>query len=264
MQGQRKYLLKRSPPDHRDFVCALPTFAHVENFPPVFDLRTPPADSGIPEMPPVLQQLSIGACCPNATSNSLRHLLMKEKLPVWQPSRLYLYYNTRVNIEHSPPGEDTGVCIRDMFKALSKYHACDETIWPYDVEWFSESPPLEAYKNANLHKKIQYHSVPLNLNAIKHELVQGNPIIIGIQIYESFETEEVMRTGIVPIPNVEKEQLFGGHCVVICGYDDHTRRFTIQNSWGSEVGQEGYFFLPYEYILNPNLSSDFWVLTYFE
>ena len=263
MQGQRKYLLKRSPPDHRDFVCAHPTFAHIENFPPVFDLRTPPADSGIPEMPAVLSQGILGSCGTQATSNSLRHLLMKEKLPVWQPSRLFIYYNTRVNIEGSPPGEDTGVCIRDVCKALSKYHACDETIWPYDIERFSEEPPPEAYKNANLHKKIQYHSVPLNINAIKHAVFQGNPVIIGIQLYESFETVEVAKTGIVPMPIVEKEQLLGGHAMNLVGFNDITRRFIVSNSWG-DWGDNGYCYIPYDYIIDPSLGNDYWTITFFE
>ena len=38
----RKYLLKRSPPDHRDFLMAHPTASAVESLPPVFDLRNPP------------------------------------------------------------------------------------------------------------------------------------------------------------------------------------------------------------------------------
>jgi C1A family cysteine protease len=258
----RKYLLKRSLPDHRDFLMAHPTASAVEALPPVFDLRNPPPP--IPQMPPVLDQKSLGSCALNATSNTLRHLLEKEKLPVWQPSRLYMYYNTRVNIENSPAGEDTGVCIRDVCKALSKYHACSEDTWPYDIEKFSEEPPKSAYNEANLHKKIQYRAVPLNVDAIKHAVFQGTTVIIGIQLYESFESEEVAKTGIVPMPKTETETLLGGHAMTLCGWNDETKMFIIQNSWGPDKwGEKGYCYIPYDYIVDPKLGGDYWTLTFF-
>jgi C1A family cysteine protease len=216
------------------------------------------------EMPPVLDQKNCGSCASNATSNALRHLLKKEKLPEFQPSRLYLYWNTRVNIEHSPPKEDTGVCIRDVCKAIQKYHACDENIWPYDTSKFSIPPPLNAYRNANLHKEIKYAYVPQDLNIIKKTIASGYPIVIGIQIYDSFETEEVIKTGIVPMPNVENETCLGGHAILLTSYNDLTKTFIIQNSWGESVGEKGYFHVPYDYVLNPALACDFWVFQFFD
>jgi hypothetical protein len=192
----------------------------------------------------------------------MRHLLKKESKPEFQPSRLYLYWNTRVNIEKSPPGEDTGVCIRDICKSLSKYHACDEKIWPYIIEKFSEAPPLEAYKNANTHGKITYASVPQNLQKLKQVLANKLPIIIGIQVFESFESEEVAKSGVVPMPG-SKEKCLGGHAVLMVGYDDSKKSFIVMNSWGSDWGQKGFFELPYDYVSSPDLASDFWVLSYF-
>ncbi|MGI8571877.1 MAG: peptidase, partial [Solirubrobacteraceae bacterium] len=32
------------------------------------------------------------------------------------------------------------------------------------------------------------------------------------------------------------------------------------NSWGEGWGQAGYFTMPYAYLLNPSLSSDFWTI----
>jgi len=260
--SQRKYLLKRSPPDHRDFKLKNPSVEEVEKLPEVFDLRD---DADIsPSFPHSLDQQRLGACLFNAGSNALKYLLEKEKVSVFQPSRLYLYWNTRVNVEHGPANEDTGACVRDLCKGLSKYHACNEEIWPYDISKFSEAPPLLAYKDANIHKKIQYHSIPLNLNAIKHAVFQRAPILIGIQIYESFESLEVAKTGLVPIPDIKKENQLGGHALLLIGWNDHMKCFIIQNSWGVNWGSNGCCFIPYDYILNPELAGDFWQITLFE
>ena len=47
---------------------------------------------------------------------------------------------------------------------------------------------------------------------------------------------------------------------MLVGYNDATSRFLSQNSWGTGWGMAGYFTIPYDYLTNPNLSSDFWVV----
>jgi C1A family cysteine protease len=255
-----KYKLFKSPHDHRDhFFTAI---SHDIKLPASFNLRD--------QMPHALDQGNLGSCASNVASNVLRFLLKKEHLKEFQPSRLYIYWNTRVNIENSPPNQDTGVCIRDVCKSLNKYHVCDEILCPYDISKFSVAPSLLAYKNANLHKKIRYVSVPQNLTSIKHAILLGIPIMIGIQIYENFESIEVAKTGIVPMPDVENENHLGGHAVTLVGYDDNTKRFTCLNSWGPVEGEldgwgdHGYFTIPYDYILDSDLAQDFWQITFFE
>lgn len=67
--------------------------------PIAFDLRTI-------RLPPILDQLSIGSCGANQISNILRYCLQKEKFNDFQPSRLFIYYFTRL-IEGSMVTEDT-------------------------------------------------------------------------------------------------------------------------------------------------------------
>jgi len=90
-------------------------------------------------------------------------------------------------------------------------------------------------------------------------LAGGIPFLIGISVYESFESDAVAKTGVVPLPEKD-ETLLGGHAVVCCGYDTAERTFRCRNSWGTDWGVTGYFTLPFEYLLDPNLSDDFWVV----
>ena len=78
-------------------------------------------------------------------------------------------------------------------------------------------------------------------------------------VYASFESPEVAKTGIVPMPSTN-EQVVGGHAVMAVGYDDSTREFIVRNSWGTTWGIKGYFMMPYAYLMDTNLADDFWTI----
>jgi C1A family cysteine protease len=214
-------------------------------------------------MPPVMDQGNIGSCTAHGAALCLHYALNKEKvMPDFSPSRLYIYYTSRVGIEHEASTEDSGCQIRDVMLALKYYHCCDEKDMPYDTDKFSVAPNALAVANANLHKKLEYHYVEHTEQGIKQALAAGFPIVMGLQIFSSFESEEAIKTGVVPMPNPDKEALLGGHCLSLVKYDDATKMFTIRNSWGL-VGNKGDFELPYEYLLS-DLASDFWTIHLFE
>ena len=56
------------------------------------------------------------------------------------------------------------------------------------------------------------------------------------------------------------ESVLGGHAVMAVGYDDSQQRFIVRNSWGDGWGMKGYFTMPYAYLTERNLSSDFWTI----
>jgi C1A family cysteine protease len=78
-------------------------------------------------------------------------------------------------------------------------------------------------------------------------------------VYESFEGDDVAKSGIVPMPGAT-ETVLGGHAVMAVGYDDASQRFLVRNSWGSAWGMGGYFTIPYAYLTDENLADDFWVI----
>jgi C1A family cysteine protease len=97
------------------------------------------------------------------------------------------------------------------------------------------------------------------LHQIQGCLASGYPVVFGFSVYESFETQEVARSGVVPLPKKGEKQL-GGHAVLAVGYDDTAQSFIVRNSWGPSWGQDGYFTMPYAYVTSGQLASDFWAL----
>jgi C1A family cysteine protease len=215
-------------------------------------------------MPPILDQESLGSCGPSQISNCMRYCLTKLKFDEFQPSRLYMYYFTRL-AEGSPLNQDTGITIRGGLKAIQKYGACSENNWGYNIPKFTEQPNNNCIIAGRSHmSRFRYIRVQQSLINIKQALFAGFPVIIGIKLYNSFENEYVSQTGTVPMPNIKKEACLGGHACSIVGYDDSTQRFKLQNTWSSSWGDKGYFTLPYDYVLDTSLSSDLWIITYFK
>jgi C1A family cysteine protease len=109
-----------------------------------------------------------------------------------------------------------------------------------------------------------YQRVPRVLNQLKGCLASGLPFVFGFSVYDSFESQEVARTGVVPMPDTATEQLLGGHAVLAVGYDDADQRFVVRNSWGEGWGDGGYFTMPYAYLTERSLASDFWAIVQVE
>lgn len=235
-------------PDFRDYSFH-PTIANPADLPLVVQHR-----DGFPE---VYNQFALGSCVLNALAGCVMFDQGKQGLPLVMPSRLFLYWNTREG-EGSVP-IDSGCEIRDAIKVLNTQGACPETDWPYVISEFTIQPPATAYTDGLMHRSILYQAVEQDEMHITSALASGYPIIAGITLYASFESEDVARTGIVPMPQ-PTENLLGGHGVVCCGIDRTARTTTWRNSWGADWGDGGYFTLPLDYMLNPNLCSDLWIV----
>lgn len=206
---------------------------------------------------PILDQGNLGSCLSNATY-ALFYILSKRKISL---SRLQLYMTNRA-IDGSSLTEDTGATIRGCMKAVSKYGLTNERIWPYDIFNFDKLAPSEAFRNLYKLSNLVYTFIKQDLKSIKQVLVSGKPIVIGILIYSSFESTNVFNYGVIPIPDINNEDLLGGHAVLLVGYDDKTKVFKFQNSWGIEWGDKGYGYIPYQYVLDNNLAFDLCTVTF--
>lgn len=249
MSIKRRYDWKPDLPDKRDY-----KFDHK----PLMDVALPSEMDLRPKMPPVVDQGQIGSCTANAIAGAMGHLELLDG--AFNPlSRLFIYWNERMR--EGTPYQDSGAEIRDGILSIRDQGACNETTWPYLQQLLFQAPSQMAYNEASLHKVVNgYRLDNSNIESLKACLANGYPIIFGFTVYDSFESPIVERTGIVPMPNFGSESVLGGHAVLIAGYADSTQRFLVRNSWGAFWGAQGYCWMPYEYLTDTDLSSDFWSL----
>jgi C1A family cysteine protease len=250
-------------------------------------------------------QGQLGSCTANGLSFAYCYCELKQKNKgAFMPSRLFIYYNERL-IENSV-NTDSGAQIYDGIRALQQYGVCSEEEYPYDAPNFTKKPADKLYVSAKHCEAKTFYKLcnptdkfdntidPLDNNKntdtdiidpkmsdhVKAALNSGYPVIMGFSVFDSFESDNVANTGILPMPRHTESQV-GGHCVVIVGFDDSKRSFLVRNSWGTNWGchpdgsvpkdpkhdnNRGYFMMPYAFVdgidsNNTPYCSDFWVIT---
>lgn len=238
-------------PDYRDYKFEKFIITENATLPSIVDLR--------PYMPEVYDQGSLGSCTGNAIAGAIHYDQNKNKNKYhFTPSRLYIYYQERA-IEGTI-NSDSGAMIRDGIKACAEIGVCPEYKWPYNLDSFAVTPTAFANESAIKHKIKSYYSVNQNINSLKSALAKGYPFVFGFSVYSYFESDEMLQSGVLKMPDAS-QSFQGGHAVLCCGYDDSKQMFLVRNSWGSGWGPfKGYFWMPYSYISDSNLASDFWVI----
>jgi len=221
---------------------------------------------------PIEDQGSLGSCTAQAGSGIIEYYERKSFGRHIEASRLFLYKATRNLMKMKG---DTGAYLRKTMGAMVLFGVPPEDYWPYtdDEKRFDQEPSAFCYAFAKNYQTIKYfrHDPPGAkaediLQKVKAYLSKGHPAMFGFTVYNSIDQAE--RSGRIPFP-FPKEKIEGGHAVVAVGYDDKMKiknkygkletigALLIRNSWGKEWGEEGYGWLPYEYILR-GLAEDFW------
>jgi hypothetical protein len=215
---------------------------------------------------PIRNQGQLGCCTGEGTAGALK-LLMNKNSYRWPyyPSTLGIYYGARV-IENTVDS-DAGAMIDDCFSVMNQQGVIPEDSnadwsWPFsstDDRW-KENPPSPCWTDALKHKVIKYAQLDQDSVSIKTALSAGFPVVIGISVYESFESDQVAQTGVIPMPG-PLEQLLGGHCMYLWGYGNYdATHFDGANSWGADWGDGGNYHIPFDYLTDPDLCSDLWAV----
>jgi len=221
---------------------------------------------------PVEDQGQLGSCTANAVVGLLEYYERRAAGKHIDASRLFLYKVTRDILGVKG---DTGAYLRSAMGALATFGAPPEKYWPYNIARFDVEPTAFCFAFAENYKALQYYrldppgTTPQQLlDRIKSAVAAGLPSCFGFTVYSSIRQAT---GGKIPFP-LANEHVEGGHAIVIAGYDDTvkitnpspgakttTGAFLIRNSWGASWGQQGYGWLPYEYVLK-SLATDFWAL----
>lgn len=253
------YSYKRDKTDKRDLLFSRAVTPHPDIIlPKSVDLRS--------NCPPVYDQKNLGSCTANAGCTCRAMLLQDKQVSL---SRMFLYYAERA-IE-GKTGEDKGASLRDTCKSIYNAGICEEQYMPYNPAKYMLRPSRAAIFNAGNYKITAYRSLS-SLDEIRQNIAfRQQPVMLGMDVYESFESKAVTKTGIMPMPR-KNEKKAGGHAVLVVGYRDlayHRGRLgkyrfqpgylIVRNSWGDKWGDKGYLYMPYDYV-TPEYTYDYWIM----
>jgi C1A family cysteine protease len=227
----RRYGYIRNPADHRDY--GLTSLA--------LHVTAPlPASASLEEwLGPVKDQGDEGSCTAHAGTENFEFLYRKYKSqqPIFSPA--FLYYQSRLLDGDAPDMGDDGSTGRSSCKAMNQFGVCLESQLPYVPGQFSIAPTAEQYQDALANKSGAYHFLT-TVEDMKSCIASGYCFMIGFTVYESFES--IGSDGLMPVPDKVKEQVLGGHEVLVYGYTPEY--LLVLNSWGSGWGAGGKFKMP--------------------
>lgn len=170
-----------------------------------------------------------------STANSIA-ILIEYDIPNYKCSKIYLYYNERLNTDTYN--------LNNSIKSILMYGFCENTDYKYESSMINTEPPKEIYEKAKEMKyKFEFIKLKKNLNSLCASLLNNEPIIISILIYESFN----INTYEIKLPSSNEKQL-GGITIIICGFNMSNQTFIIQLL-------NKYYEIPFMYILTHNYSS---------
>lgn len=248
-QPRRYYGARRDLPDRRDFKVR-------------FQQEEIPTDVTVDlceYVDHVYNQEKLGSCTANAVCSAYMIDLHKQKLKIFDPSRLFLYYNTRK--AEGKQNKDDGASLRDTVKALKNQGVCPEKDWPYIVSKFATKPSDQCYQGAkdNIVSKYERIENPHDKDQLRACLKAEYPFVFVFKVFESLN--DIPLSGIMEMPAIGEEPQ-GMHAVVAVGYDDKKNAVKVLNSWGTHWGNNGYFYMPYDFITDPALCFDFWKIEF--
>ena len=223
---------------------------------------------------PIEDQESLGSCTAQAAAAVVEYFERRAFGKHIDASRLFLYKVSR-NLLHWTG--DTGAYLRTAMGALVLFGVPPEEYWPYNIADFELEPPAFCYSFAQNFQAINYYRLDYPgitrknlLRRIKVNLLGGLPAMFGFTVFSSINQAKDNK-GKIPFPT-NRERRLGGHAVVAVGFDDSVEiknaingdpktkgALLIRNSWGTDWGDNGYGWLPYEYVLR-GLAIDWWSL----
>ncbi|GAA4015794.1 C1 family peptidase [Deinococcus rubellus] len=238
--------------DTRDYQFAAPHV--IPNLPALLDMGT---NANYPES---YDQGFWGECVAFAVNFAMAHAVHvphpADTFKRFSEMRTYYLARALRGLE----GQDSGCQIRDAIKVAAKQGMVDEVLWDYTAEHLFTPPPPDVLAAGLTQAAIQYSRISsITVDNIRAALFSGHPVVFGTLVYPAFESDEVARTGLVPMPQ-DGERPVGGHAMAIIGYDHKRRLFKVRNSWNPGWGDNGHAWMPYDYVASLRYSSDFWVI----
>ncbi|HRD54619.1 MAG TPA: C1 family peptidase [Flavobacteriales bacterium] len=209
--------------------------------------------------PPRLNQGQQGSCVAWASAYAARSIIHNQatgaapsKASAFSPSFMY----NRIKIENS---NCQGSYLHRAMDDMLVRGAVPFSEFAYSDQTCNNAPDPSIERNASRYRIKGFQRLsrsddpnsPVDLLAMKQQLAQGSPVVIGMMVGGSFmqgmEGQEIW----YPTANDQQMRGFGGHAMCVIGYDDFKLgteggAFQIMNSWGPEWGSNGIAWVPYD------------------
>lgn len=176
---------------------------------------------------------------------------------------LYKYYFFQTNY----PGWD-GAFVKDVLGRIKYYGVVNKSncpdMYPNRTKWVFPY----TYRSYSLKepwvKNLNWKNLPeADLIELKKALNNGNRVVISNILYlqKAFGYPiNNKNNGLWDIPSTKEEFVkmmndilwntgnsLGGHAIIVTGYDDNQKTLKIRNSWGEDVGDQGEFYMSYDF-----------------
>jgi hypothetical protein len=210
--------------------------------------------------PPRLNQGKQGSCVAWASAYAARSIIHNQatgaapsKASAFSPSFMY----NRIKIENS---DCQGSYLHRAMDDMLKRGAVPYSEFAYTDETCNNRPEESVERNARRYRIKGFQRLsrnddpnsPVDLLAMKQQLAQGSPVVIGMMVGGSFMQGMAGREVWEPTQQDTRMNGFGGHAMCVVGYDDYKLgpndggAFQIMNSWGPEWGKGGIAWVPYD------------------
>ncbi len=181
----------------------------------------------------------LGSCGAWATAYALksyqenyeRRWGTEDESHVFSPSFLYNLFSN---------GQDRGSHFPGLFALLENKGCATLNTMPY-TENVAKLPSREALDEGKQYRIASYSRLdPENIEAIKTVVSERQPVVFGAMLYQDFLD---YRGGVY---RRKTSARYGGHGMLLIGYDDSLQAFKFINSWGTGWGEDGYGWMHYD------------------
>ncbi|HEY9843984.1 MAG TPA: C1 family peptidase [Candidatus Obscuribacterales bacterium] len=203
-----------------------------------------------PQFQPIYNQGGTNACVGYSSVGGLGEFMARKRGWNMRFSPRYLWNLGRK--AHGMVDQNVGIYLEDAIKIMDNLGMAPETSFPFASvnpeepafnSVLNELPGNALIEQAKKYRISQGWERISSVHAMKQALAAGKPVVFAIMIFSNINSGS---NGMIPLPGPMDEPL-GGHAITAVGYDNARRVFIIRNSWGTEWGDKGYGYLPYDF-----------------
>jgi C1A family cysteine protease len=141
--------------------------------------------------------------------------------------------------------EEAGTMLKAAMKVAHKYGVAKETDLPFHLATTMYTGDENTfYAKAAKHRIASFTNLKRNLTDWKTWLAQNGPILVGLDVDESWD-DAGAHGGKIDV--FKPDTVRGGHAVALVGYRSDGR-FIVRNSWGTGWGDQGFGYVKPSYI----------------